>query len=312
MQEFLTNNTVNCNLMSLTGYRTLVILDALMKIPMSNDELNECLFNNQYIKEKFSGDTLRMYINSLRNIGCEIQSANKSADNKYRLLSHPFEYDIEKIQLQAIFKLYKNIYDKIEILDLFLLDDFFQKLSNLVKNKETTDFLKNISYLKSINKKLLKSLLFYCENKNQITFLYNSPKSGEKEIEIIADKLTFKSGKLYLWGTNLIHKEYSYFLTDRVLKILKVKLLKRNEKYPLLKVVYEVFNDVDNYILENNEKIISKTKDKILIEVTSENEFELIQKFLYNANNCKIKSPETFKNKMLAKLRAMKESYERI
>ena len=68
MQEFLKNNTVNCNLMSLTGYRTLVLLEALMQSPKSIAEINDCFLNNQYIKETFSQDTLRIYINSLRNI----------------------------------------------------------------------------------------------------------------------------------------------------------------------------------------------------------------------------------------------------
>ncbi len=109
MQAFLTNNTVNCNLMSLTGYRTLVILTALIESPKSNDEINECLFNNQYIKEKFSSDTLRIYINSLRAIGCEITRANKSNNQKYKLTSHPFSYDIPKSQLKALSKVYKTV-----------------------------------------------------------------------------------------------------------------------------------------------------------------------------------------------------------
>ena len=36
----------------------------------------------------------------------------------------------------------------------------------------------------------------------------------KKEIELIADKLEFKSEKLYLWGTSLTHNQYSYFLIN--------------------------------------------------------------------------------------------------
>ncbi len=46
MQEFLTNNTVSYNLMSLTGYRTLVIFRALLESPKTIDEINDCLMKD--------------------------------------------------------------------------------------------------------------------------------------------------------------------------------------------------------------------------------------------------------------------------
>lgn len=310
MQEFLTNNTVNWNLMSLTGYRTLVILSALMESPKSNDEINECLMNNQYIKESFSNDTLRMYINSLRSVGCEIIGANKSNSKKYELISHPFDYDIPKSQLKAITKLYKSIYDKLEIKDIVLLENFFEKLSNLIKNENTKNALKNISILKNVDIDILNNLIIYCKNKNQITFLYNSPKSGEKEIEIIADKLSFKSEKLYLWGSNLTHKEYSYFSLDRILKILSIKIIKDKENFSSTNIIYELYNHNNNYIPASDEKIIEKTPDKLIIELSSKNEFSLMQKILYMGSDCKIIHPESLKTKLVEKLKTMEKNYE--
>lgn len=312
MQEFLTNNTVNCNLMSLTGYRTLVILSALMDSPKTNDEINETLLNNQYIKEKFSSDTLRIYINSLRAIGCEITRANKSNNKKYELISHPFTYDIEKSQLKAITKLYKNLYDKVDVRDVILIENFFNKLSELVKDESTKDILKNMLVLKYIDKNILNNLLIHCKNKNQITFLYNSPRTGGREISLIAEKLSFKSEKLYLWGTSLTHKEYSYFAVDRILDICSINIFKAQENFPPIKVVYELYNQNGNYIPEVDEQIIEKTENKFLIEVTSKTEFGLMQRILSKAGDCKIKSPEAFKIKVLNKLKAMEKSYENI
>lgn len=316
MQAFLTNNTVNCNLMSLTGYRTLVILRALMESPKTNDEINEYLLKDQYIKEKFSSDTLRIYINSLRAIGCEITTANRANNKKYKLISHPFEYDISKSQIKALSKLYKSAYDKIKIQKIIALENFFKKLSDLVKNENTKDLLSDISMLKGIDKDILNDLLIHCKNKNQITFLYNSPKSGKKEIEIIADKISFKpdklSEKLYLWGNNLTHKEYSYFAMDRISKICSIKILKTKEDFPLIKVIYELYNHNDGYVPDANEKIIEKHENKLLIEAVSKNEFEIMQKILYMADDCKVIEPQAFKTKLLKKLKTMEENYEKI
>lgn len=309
MQEFLINNTVNCNLMSLTGYRTLVVFQALLESPKSNQEINDYLFNNQYIKERFSSDTLRIYINSLRAIGCEIIGANKSNNKKYEMVSHPFTYDIPKTQLKALSKLYGSIYDKIDIKEVIAFEDFFKKLLELIENKNTQNIIRSLSVLKNIDRYILNDLILHCKNKNQIIFLYNSPKSGKKEIEIIADKLSFKSNKLYLWGNNLTHKEYSYFLVDKILKIQSIKFLKTAEEFPPTKVIYELSTKNEEYIPLPEEKIIRKTKDKLIIEVNSKNEFSLMQRVLEMADDCKIIEPSGFKIKLLNKLKAMEEIY---
>lgn len=310
MQEFLLNNTVNCNLMSLTGYRTLVIFNLLMESPKSNDEINEYFFNHQYIKEKFSNDTLRIYINSLRQIGCEITRANKSNKQKYELISHPFTYDIPQNHINAIEKLYKNMYEKIDIREVIAIENLFEKLSSYTKNNTPKDSLKNISVLKTINKTILEDLIVHCKNKNQITFLYNSPKSNAKKIEIIADTLSFKSGKLYIFGHNLTHNEYSYFSVDRIIEVCSIKFQKEKTDFPTIKIIYELKNKNGEYIPEIDEKIIKKANDSLTIEVNSKNEFNLIQRILHMANDCKVIYPENFKIKLLNKLKAMEASYE--
>lgn len=309
MQEFLKNNTVNCNLMSLTGYRTLVLLTLLMSAPRSNEEINDCFLNNQYINEKFSNDTLRIYINSLRAIGCEITRADKSNNKKYELKSHPFDYDISKGQLNAFSKLYKSVYDKIDLKEVIDLEFFFKKLSSLVKNEKTREYLKNLSMLKNIDEMILKDLILHCKNKNHIIFLYDSPKSGEKEIEIVADKLSFKSEKLYLWGNNLTHGEYSYFRVERIKKISNIKIKKSEDKFPLTKIIYELSNH-NNYVPQTDEKILDVSDDIITIELTAKNYFSIMQRILYMAEDCKVISPESFKTELLNKLKSMKESYE--
>ena len=310
MQEFLTNNTVSCNLMSLTGYRTLIILSALMESPKSNNELNEYFLNNQYIREKFSNDTLRIYINSLRAIGCEITKANAGNNNKYTLLSHPFTYDVSKLQLKALQKLYKSSYEKIDIKNLIALENFFIKLSAYTKDEGSRETLKNISALKHIDKNILNDILIHCKNKNQIVFLYNSPKSGEKEIEVVADKLSFKSDKLYLWGNNLTHKEYSFFSVERILKICSIKFAKSKETFHKIKILCEIYDN--EYTPQEGEKILEKANDKCIVEITSENEFSIIQRILYMANSCKVLQPQGFKEKIISKLKMMEENYENV
>lgn len=296
--------------MSLTGYRTLVVLDALLDSPKTNDEINEWFLQNQYIKEKFSADTLRLYLNSLREIGCVITQASKAHNNKYTLLSHPFSYDIPKSQLKALDKLYKNIYEKIELKDIVFIENVLEKISKNVNNDATKNFLYKIMLLDKVDKDLLVKLMMHCEDKNQIIFSYNSPKSGEKNIEIVADKITIKSGKLYLWGHNLTHNQYSFFSIDRVKKICAIRLSKSEKLKPRPKITYEVCSD--GYDLGPNEKIISQNADKFVVEAYAQNEFEITQRILSMGPSCKVLGPQIFKDKILDKLKMMEKSYDKI
>lgn len=311
MQEFLTNNTVSCNLMSLTGYRTLVIFNALLESPKTLEEINECLLNNQYINERFSPDTLRIYLNSLRKVGCDITRANKSNNNKYILCSHPFEYEIPKSQLKALAKMYKSLQEQLDVRDIINLENLFRTLIKYIKNKSNVEFLENISLLKRVDRDMINDLLLHCKNKNQITFLYNSPRSGEKKIELIADKITIKADKLYLWGSNLTHKEYSFFLLDRIIKICDIKLIKSKEVFPITKLVYEIYKTKENISLEVDEKIIQEFEEKVIIEKEMQNEFSAMQRILSLAGNCKVLEPDFFIENLINKLKNMEKIYEK-
>lgn len=224
MQEFLTNNTVSCNLMSLTGYRTLIILNELLKSPKTIDELNDCLENNQYIKERFSADTLRIYINTLREIGCEITKASKKTDNKFVLITHPFEYNISQNTINTINKILE-INDSIDVQELLKIEKFILKLCELSKT-ETKEVLYKLLILNRLNKNILNDLINICQKKNQITIKYNSPNTGIKDIEIITDKLVIKKRKLYLTGSDLTHNAYATFPVERILEVKNIKLKK--------------------------------------------------------------------------------------
>jgi predicted DNA-binding transcriptional regulator YafY len=297
--------------MSLTGYRTLVILDLLMESPKSVEDINDYFMNNQYIKEKFSNDTIRIYINSLRAVGCKITRANKSNENKYELLSHPFDFEISKNQLDSLLKLYKNIYEKVDVKELVRCKNLFEKIYPLIKDQKTRSAIQNMSALKNIDCNILNELIHHCNSKNQIIFLYKSPKSGEQYINLIADKLSFKSEKLYIWGHCLKYNEYSYFRLDRIIQISTLKLKREEKEVPKIKVVYELYNETkNNYTEQENETILATTDDSIVVEEASKNKFELLQKILYMGPDCKIIYPDCLKRELLELLNRMEESYK--
>ena len=156
----------------------------------------------------------------------------------------------------------------------------------------------------------INDLRKYVNNKNEITVLYNSSNSGQKNITILADRLYISNNKLYLAGVNSEYKNYYSFLVSNIIKIISVNLGGNKLQVPTYTVKYEYFK-TDNEVLEllSSEKIIEETDKKIIIEMTSKNKFDITQRVLSLSNKCRVISPEDYKQEIIDCLKQMKEEY---
>lgn len=310
MKEFMKSNTVTYNLMSFTGFKSILIFSLLLENPKSYEELRAYLQSHEYLHETVSIDTLRIYLNTLRKIGCKITKTSKNRITRYSIDSHPFELKINERQAKSILKIYKAISKSIEITDFISLQKFFEKFSQYITNEDLKIKLKNISPLNNINPQLINDLTTYAQNNTEITILYNSLNSGKKNIDILVDKLAINNGKLYVYGINSEHKNYSSFLVSRIIKIISVNIKESKLTAPILKVCYELKKDIEESIeLLNCEKIINTTDDKIIIEITSPNKFGIVQRIMFHSNKCKVLYPSAFKSEIISCLKQMKEGY---
>lgn len=286
MQEFLNNDTVSANLMSLTGYRTLILFNLLLERPCSVKEIKDCFLQNKYVeKEEFSNDTLRIYLNSLRSIGCKITKATKSSGYKYIMTAHPFSLKATQSTQKALLKTYSNLYTQLDIKTLIEIERFFLKLSEFAED-ESKFFFQNLSKIKSIDKKLLLDLDNLSARKKQVKLRYNSPRCGLIEIDFILDKICFKNSKLYIWGTNLLYKEYSYLNVDRIHSIESVSMTSS----------------------EHAQNISIKVKKYgQIFEISSGNKFDL--KHCILENQYEVVDSKDFKNEIFEELKLMRSFY---
>ena len=309
MKEFYKTQKVTYNLMTFTGFKALLIFAGLIEGPKSFEELRELIENHQYLHEKVSTDTIRVYLNSLQHIGCEIKRI-KGDDkvSRYTILSHPFELKMSEEHRKSLLKVYKSLIKTMDIHDVLYLDNFFKKIGTYVKNDEFIYEFSKYSPLKNLDKKLVEDLLDCCEKKYQLVIRYNSPNSGEKDIEILADKIDIQNGKIYLCGIGFEYNQYCIFPINRIKEIREIKIASPNApKLAQLKVVYEINSDKPE--LDNNERVISQESGKSKIEVITSNRFQLKQKLLSMGPNCKILEPAEFKEEFINLLNDMKAGY---
>ena len=131
MKEFLQTNKVTYNLMSFTGFKSMLLFSYLLKAPRSYEEIKEYFASQEYLNETISIDTLRVYIYSLERLGCVIVRGKKSEGSKYTLVKHPFGLKISDEQIKSLAKVFKSLLKSIDIDDLISLTNFFeQKMRN--------------------------------------------------------------------------------------------------------------------------------------------------------------------------------------
>ena len=310
MKEFLKTNTVTYNLMSFTAFKSILIFSFLLEGPKSYEEMQDFFANHEYLHETVSIDTLRIYLNSLREIGCEITKKTKGGITRYSIDSHPFLLRFSDKQIKGIIKVYKAISKNIEVSDLLALHNFFEKISQYIQNDELKIKIRNISPISNIDPQMVSELIKYAQNNSEITVYYNSANSGKKNITILVDKIYVNNGKLYISGINSQYDTYASFLVRRIIHINNVNLNERTLQAPELTVTYKYTKDFkENVELLDNEKIIEEDKNHLIIEITSKSKFEITQRIMSHSTKCKVLYPEDYQKHIISTLKRMKEGY---
>ncbi len=310
MKQFYKTNTITHNLIAHTGFKSLIIFQLLVEAPRSYEEIKTAIQEHEYLHEQLSTDALRIYINTLKSYGCCVRRYSENGVYKYFIDSHPFELSLSDAHVKSIIKIYKSLSKSIDVEDLIALQSFFTKISKYITNEDLKTKLNNISPISNIETKLIRQLISYCENNTEITIYYNSPVSGHKNITVLTDKVTIENGKLYIYGVSSEHKNYAKFLVSRIIKIVSINLANKTLESPEIIVGYEYTKDTnEEFELLENEKIISSSENKLVIEITSKSKFELVQRIMFLSKKCKVLYPKDFKSDIIATLKKMKEGY---
>ncbi len=295
--------------LNMTGMRVIVLFSLLLDAPHTVEEINEAYDKNPLIKDKVSYDTIRNDINALRDAGCVISRTTKS-NNKYVLVSHPFNLEISNSSLKSLKKVYNKIYSTLTFKELFAFDDLFYELSQYEKDDSSKEELLKLSKLSSIDKNLLKDLLKYCKLKSQITILYKSQTGELKEHNIIAEKVAFRHDKLYFFGIDLDLNKNAFYLVAKISKIIDIKIKSDKRCFEKFKAKYKILNiNEDNYVLSAYEKLVEVAGNDLIIEAEADNDFIMMQNILNLGRNCVVLEPLDFRDKVISVIKNIRELY---
>jgi predicted DNA-binding transcriptional regulator YafY len=307
-KKFVNLELLNSNFISLTGYRVLLIFKSLLKSPKTILELREELLSDKYVNEPISDDTIRTYINSLRSIGCKISKATKLSHYRYKLIRHPFEIDIDKQSLEALHKVFKRLKDLGNIEKLEIFECFILKMCNVIRNKDTKNYLLGMVIVNKLDRIVYEQITECCKNNLGVTLLYESAGLSKQYIEMLCQKLFLKSGNIYIEGYNIKHKNYSSLLVKRIKQIVAVKPVQNTFLKTDKNIICEIYDK--DYVIEDDDELIRKESNKLIIKIDGSDEFRAIQKILYLADNCKVIQPQSFRLKLIHSLEEMQKIYD--
>lgn len=311
MKRFMETNTVTHNLMSFSGFKSLLIFSMLVQGPKTYEEIKNNIEHNEYLNDSISIDSIRIYMNTLKKIGCDIKKNHYGRVVKYYIDSHPFELKISDAQAKSIIKVFKAVSKSIELSDFMALHGFFCNISRYILNEDLKAEIIKLSPVSNIDMEMIKELIKYVKNKTEITVLYNAKNSGKKkEIIIRADKMNIRNGKLYLCGFNSEYNNYGEFLVKYIMKIIRINISTPELLIPEYTVNYKYYK-TDNapFELLSSEKIVEQNDSFLIIEIKSYDKFAVTQRILSLSNKCRVISPSNFKDEIIDCLKRMKEGY---
>jgi len=302
---------------SVTALRIISILNLLLNEPLNDTEINLKLQDIIKGFRPLSKDTICIYINTLRAIGCEISRPTKNNGYKYTLKSHPFHMNFSRDELNSVIEVRKYISTLGNWKLAVEIDELFEQIYEQMSNESKKFFMtyKKSELCREIDVKNISPditlLEKYCSENKNITLVYESPSSGCREINMSAEKLTLENGSMYIWGFCKTHNETIYLRLDRIKSIKLSHCCENRIKCKILDVKYKISKTSAFLCIPyEGDKIIRETEKEFLIQAKIANKFKFIQEILSYGYSCTILSPQSLRFEVIAKLNKMSEVYK--
>lgn len=294
---------------SMTGARALILLLALMEGEKTFEEIRDLFIESGFSEKQYSIDTVRIDINTLKQIGCKITKATKRNNHKYRLISQPMVLSLNEENVSVLKSLYKKALSNMVPEKIVAYHKLFTKLADMVEDEEIKVRLYNISILKSYDIELLEELVLDAKKNNKIKILYHPAGTTEYEYDITLEKISVRNGKLYIYCYNHTMRQRMFLKFERIKAIL-CKMFDKGSPIGLDTCVKFKLKNHRDYIFEDIETIIEEHEDYAIVEGRYFNEFIAIQRILSFGADCTVLEPSEIKKAVIQKLKEMRSIYE--
>jgi predicted DNA-binding transcriptional regulator YafY len=214
--------------MNSTAYRIFKLLQWLIDAPLSVEALNRKFCDDPQIGKPLSSDSIWLYINTLKALGCRIRRPSPRNGFQYEMLSHPFGLMLNEGQLETLAQAKAFAQQKLDHQEMRILDGLFKKM---VEYSDCPDPGRAVEHLfsqsRSFDYQNRESYIFALETaiaEEQILSLrYLSPMKGKEKLVFLPMAIFYEQGVVYIRGERPENDSSSSLRLDRILGIEVIK-----------------------------------------------------------------------------------------
>ncbi|MBX2860447.1 MAG: WYL domain-containing protein [Vampirovibrio sp.] len=311
-----------------TAYRIYCILVWLSEQSLSVEELNDRFVAEPMIRRKLSDDTIWLYMNTLKELGCNISRPVPTNGFRYQLISHPFGVAYTKDDVQTMVQVKRFAEDNLTFLEILTLDRFFKKLlhtsSSLDKDRLIQDLFKNARSQDYHEYAEMIDMLSQAVSEHKLLQItYESPVKGDTQFYFLPEALCYEKGMLYVQGNQENRPDRVLLRVDRILDWQETNRPDITE--PLLHaqtrredVVVKFFQitlhdflglDLGEHLVDYSPTQDANREESIEAVFKTNDFFGLKQKILESATPFEVQKPSAFREEMELTLVEMKKLY---
>ena len=318
-----------------TAYRIFKMLQWLMEQPLTFQELNARFTQDPIIGKAVSNDSVWLYINTLKQLGCQFKRPAPKNNFCYELKSHPFGLSLSDGHQDTLIMVKAFAQKCFDHSEMLALDHLFKKIiryssvamperciETLFSESRSFDFGSSSGYIQLLEQGVRDELLFKVN--------YRSPLQGNVLFEFIPETLYYEHGVAYVRGERADKNLPSSLRIDKILSLdlicdeplRRLLLLRRDQKIKVhLRVLLPNEDPWPGFGLEAHHGVYQETRLKIEnrdgktcvdVELLVRDFFYLKQKLLSSRVALEVVSPMSLKLEFEKTLQAMLSRYEEL
>ena len=198
------------------------MLQWLCERPMSVDDFNAAFQADPLIQKTVSEDSIWLYINTLKLLGCDISRPSPSNNFCYELRYQPFGIPLNPDDREILISVKHMAESKMAYPQILHADQFLKKVlrfSTLENNSGVVEDLFNDTH--SIDYEAHLPFILGIEtaitNRDLLFVSYDSPEKGQEYFYYFPEEILYQRGVLLLRGTRLGYKQDVLLRLDRML-----------------------------------------------------------------------------------------------
>jgi len=286
---------------NISAYRVLFILLTLVRYRSLNAmELNRHLSENPVIGRVYNTETLTKYINTLREVGCQIPRSSSRNDYSYDLRKTPFPLSLQQEELEVAEKLLKLLAHQPDECLYKDYRDFLEQLSWVVASDalEVSDDADGNLVFPALQKRReqMNTYRRYCQEAFQLEIQMSQPGLETHTLYIEPQEMIERENHLLLLGFDQ-QTQQQVSLDVEHISAVKQSPTKNRRLVSRTSVVFALYGRLAaGYRLYPGERLVYRSDREVHIKTQVSDLNGLMSRLMKYGDGCQVLSPESFRD----------------